>query len=43
MRWTACRPSSDPASAAQQQKTRQQGLFVGLITLPMRFIGVLLG
>lgn len=33
----------DPASVAQQQQARQQGLFVGHITLPLRFIGVLLG
>ena len=33
----------DPASVAQQQQARQQGLLTGLITLPLRFIGVLLG
>ena len=33
----------DPASVAQQQQARQQGLVTGLITLPLRFIGVLLG
>lgn len=33
----------DPASVAQQQQARQQGLVMGLITLPLRFIGVLLG
>lgn len=33
----------DPASVAQQQQARQQGLIMGLITLPLRFIGVLLG
>ncbi|WP_248746220.1 TIGR03747 family integrating conjugative element membrane protein [Pseudomonas sp. MWU12-2037] len=33
----------DPASAAQQQQARQQGLLTGVITLPLRFIGVLLG
>ncbi|MCP1463310.1 TIGR03747 family integrating conjugative element membrane protein [Pseudomonas sp. S3E17] len=33
----------DPASAAQQQQARQHGLVMGLITLPLRFIGVLLG
>lgn len=32
----------DPASVAQQQQARQQGLLTGLITLPLRFIGVLL-
>ncbi|PHN53582.1 hypothetical protein AO268_11430 [Pseudomonas sp. ICMP 8385] len=33
----------DPASVAQQQQARQHGLLVGLITLPLRFIGVMLG
>lgn len=33
----------DPASVAQQQQARQHGLVMGLITLPLRFIGVLLG
>ncbi|WP_040268271.1 TIGR03747 family integrating conjugative element membrane protein [Pseudomonas rhodesiae] len=33
----------DPASVAQQQQARQQGVVMGLITLPLRFIGVLLG
>lgn len=33
----------DPASVAQQQQARQQGLLTGLITLPLRFIGVLFG
>lgn len=33
----------DPASVAQQQQARQQGLLTGLITLPLRFFGVLLG
>lgn len=33
----------DPASVAQQQQARQQGLIIGIITLPLRFIGVLLG
>lgn len=33
----------DPASIAQQQQARQQGLVMGFITLPLRFIGVLLG
>lgn len=34
---------SDPASAAQQQQARQQGLILALMTLPLRLIGVLLG
>ena len=33
----------DPASVAQQQQARQQDLLTGLITLPLRFLGVLLG
>lgn len=33
----------DPASVAQQQQARQQGFVAALITLPLRFIGVLLG
>ena len=33
----------DPASVAQQQQARQQGFIAALITLPLRFIGVLLG
>ena len=33
----------DPASVAQQQQARQQGFLAALITLPLRFIGVLLG
>ncbi len=34
---------SDPAVAAQRQQIRQQGLLVGLITLPFRLFGVLCG
>ncbi|WP_338523999.1 TIGR03747 family integrating conjugative element membrane protein [Pseudomonas batumici] len=33
----------DPANVAQQQQVRQQGLIAALITLPLRFLGVLLG
>ncbi|TCL02191.1 TIGR03747 family integrating conjugative element membrane protein [Sodalis ligni] len=33
----------DPAVVAQQQQARQQGLVVGLLTLPFRFFGVLCG
>ncbi|MBT2375324.1 TIGR03747 family integrating conjugative element membrane protein [Pseudomonas fluorescens] len=33
----------DPAVTAQRQQARQQGLLVGLITLPFRFVGVLGG
>ena len=33
----------DPASVAQQQQARQQGFLAALVTLPLRFIGVLLG
>lgn len=33
----------DPSSVAQQQQARHQGFLVALITLPLRFIGVLLG
>ena len=33
----------DPASVAQQQQARQQGFVSALITLPLRFLGVLLG
>lgn len=33
----------DPASVAQQQQARQQGFVAALITLPLRFLGVLLG
>ncbi|WP_397458529.1 TIGR03747 family integrating conjugative element membrane protein [Pseudomonas asplenii] len=33
----------DPANVAQQQQAGQQGLVIGLITFPFRFIGVLLG
>ncbi|TKJ76459.1 TIGR03747 family integrating conjugative element membrane protein [Pseudomonas sp. CFBP13509] len=33
----------DPASVAQQQQARQQGLLLSLVSLPLRFIGVLLG
>jgi integrating conjugative element membrane protein (TIGR03747 family) len=34
---------SDPASSAQRQQDRQQGLLMGVVTLPFRFVGVLLG
>ena len=34
---------NDPAVAAQRQQIRQQGLLVGLITLPLRLFGVLCG
>lgn len=34
---------TDPATVAQRQQQRQQGLLAGLITLPFRFVGVLLG
>jgi integrating conjugative element membrane protein (TIGR03747 family) len=34
---------SDPANTAQRQQTQQQGLITGVITLPFRFVGVLLG
>lgn len=33
----------DPASVAQQQQARQPGFLAALVTLPLRFIGVLLG
>ncbi|WP_413728312.1 TIGR03747 family integrating conjugative element membrane protein [Sodalis sp. RH19] len=33
----------DPAVVAQKQQARQQGLVIGLITLPFRFLGVLCG
>lgn len=33
----------DPACVAQQQQARQQWLVMGLFTLPLRFIGALLG
>ncbi|PMV25254.1 MULTISPECIES: TIGR03747 family integrating conjugative element membrane protein [unclassified Pseudomonas] len=33
----------DPANVAQQQQARQQGFVAALITLPLRFLGVLLG
>ena len=34
---------SDPAVAVQRQQVRQQGLIAGLITLPFRLFGVLVG
>jgi len=34
---------TDPAAVAQRQQQRQQGLIANLITLPFRFVGVLLG
>lgn len=34
---------SDPATTAQRQQARQQGLIAGLITLPFRSFGVLCG
>ncbi|UQP97350.1 TIGR03747 family integrating conjugative element membrane protein [Xanthomonas arboricola pv. juglandis] len=34
---------SDPAVAAQRQQDRQQGLIAGIVTLPLRFFGVLCG
>jgi len=34
---------TDPASTAQHQQARQQGLVIGLLTLPFRFLGVLCG
>lgn len=34
---------SDPAAAAQRQQIRQQGLIVGIVTLPFRMFGVLCG
>lgn len=34
---------SDPAVAAQRQQVQQQGLVIGLVTLPFRLFGVLCG
>ncbi|WP_460322828.1 TIGR03747 family integrating conjugative element membrane protein [Pseudomonas ogarae] len=34
---------SDPAATSQRQQAQQQGLFISLLTLPFRFIGVLCG
>ena len=34
---------SDPAVAVQRQQVRQQGLIAGLVTLPFRLFGVLIG
>ena len=34
---------SDPAATARRQQEQQQGLLMGLVTLPFRFIGVLFG
>lgn len=34
---------NDPASTAQRQENRRQGLIVGAITLPFRLLGVLIG
>jgi len=33
----------DPAATTQREQTRQQGVFAGLITLPLRMLGVLIG
>ena len=33
----------DPATAAQRQQTRQQGLIANTVTLPLRMLGVLIG
>ncbi|WP_454868437.1 TIGR03747 family integrating conjugative element membrane protein [Pseudomonas farris] len=34
---------SDPAATARRQQDQQQSLLMGLVTLPFRFVGVLLG
>ncbi len=34
---------SDPAATARRQQDRQKGVLIGLVTLPFRFVGVLLG
>ncbi|WP_237881374.1 TIGR03747 family integrating conjugative element membrane protein [Pseudomonas sp. PGPR40] len=34
---------SDSAATAQRQQQRQQGLLIGLLTLPFRFVGLLFG
>ncbi len=34
---------SDPATTAQRQQTRRQGLLGGIVTLPLRMMGVLVG
>jgi hypothetical protein len=34
---------SDPAATARRQQDQQQGLLMELVTLPFRFVGVLLG
>ncbi|WP_223529290.1 TIGR03747 family integrating conjugative element membrane protein [Pseudomonas sp. A-RE-23] len=34
---------SDPAATSQRQQAQQQGLFISLLTLPFRLIGVLFG
>ncbi|WP_411832906.1 TIGR03747 family integrating conjugative element membrane protein [Pseudoxanthomonas mexicana] len=33
----------DPATTAQHQQTRQQGLLASIVTMPFRFLGVLIG
>ncbi|ERI54490.1 membrane protein [Pseudomonas sp. EGD-AK9] len=33
----------DPAATTQREQTRQQGVFAGLLTLPLRMLGVLIG
>ncbi|MFZ4823942.1 TIGR03747 family integrating conjugative element membrane protein [Pseudomonas putida] len=33
----------DPAATTQREQTRQQGLLVGIVTLPLRMLGVLIG
>ena len=35
--------TTDAAATAQRQQVRQQGFLAGLVTLPFRFLGVLLG
>ncbi|MCU7247286.1 TIGR03747 family integrating conjugative element membrane protein [Pseudomonas koreensis] len=34
---------SDPATTAQRQQQREQNLFVAILTLPLRFVAVLMG
>ncbi|HEY0663628.1 MAG TPA: DUF4400 domain-containing protein, partial [Thiobacillaceae bacterium] len=33
----------DPATTAQRQQVRQQGLLASIVTMPLRFFGVLIG
>lgn len=33
----------DPAATTQREQTRQQGLLAGIVTLPLRMLGVLIG